>query len=379
MKFLKTLIKTTPIIIIILYTFVYSLACLSAYINPIHFKYFTFLSLAFPYLLIGMIPITIASFLLYKKKGFFVLLVLLAGYKNIFSTIGFHSNKEFSVLKQPQQFRVLSWNVCEFIDNQVSTDNYSSPRRKMLRYIKNTQPDILCLQDFKNHADTAEHIFFSNIKYITDTLKYPYYYFSVDNFPACTNFYVGYYGTIIFSKFPIIDSGKIAYDFIPETEHLAYATVNIHGKKVRIYNTHLHSMYLKADGREPKLDPRELNSRQNIYLYRSKMQTIRYYDSIHVQQAKMIQRNVSTCKLPFVFCADLNSVPSSYTYQTISKSLKDPFLKHGGGWGQTYSSISPTLRIDVILHNSLLQSIQYHCPPFLASDHYTVITDLQVQ
>ncbi|MFY7898726.1 MAG: endonuclease/exonuclease/phosphatase family protein [Chitinophagaceae bacterium] len=379
MKFLVRFFRIITIFAIIACTIIYAVSCLAPYINPIDFKYLTFLSLGFPYLLVAMLMATIVSFVVFKRYGFIFLLFFLLGFKSIFSTIGLHFNQTFTKQKSTKNFRVLSWNVCEMIDNQVIKDSFNAPRRRMMRFIQETQPDIICFQDFKNYSDTAETIFYDNIKFIKDTLKYPYNYFSIDNYPACKDFYIGNYGTIIFSRFPIIDTGRRAYDFVPKTEHLAYATMNIFGKKVRIYNTHLHSMYLKADGEVPQIDPRVLKNKQTISLYRKKMEQIRYYDSIHAVQAEMIENNLADCNIPFVFCADLNAVPSSYTYHTIKGNLKDPFTKHGQGWGQTYSSISSTLRIDVIFHQSSIQSIQYYCPPLVASDHYPVITDLQVQ
>ena len=77
-----------------------------------------------------------------------------------------------------------------------------------------------------------------------------------------------------------------------------------------------------------------------------------------------------------MFCADLNSVPSSYVYNHISKGLADAFLQNGFGWGASYYGLSPTLRIDVTLLSPQLKATQFSCPKLIASDHFPLVTDI---
>jgi endonuclease/exonuclease/phosphatase family metal-dependent hydrolase len=109
-------------------------------------------------------------------------------------------------------------------------------------------------------------------------------------------------------------------------------------------------------------------------------QKLRYFDSLHIHQAQLIKEQLNKCNLPFVFCADLNSVPSTYVYHHISQGLNDAFVQNGSGWSATYSDLSPTLRIDVTLMSKELNTTQFYCPKLKnASDHYPLVTDIIVK
>jgi endonuclease/exonuclease/phosphatase family metal-dependent hydrolase len=88
---------------------------------------------------------------------------------------------------------------------------------------------------------------------------------------------------------------------------------------------------------------------------------------------------MDTTKYPFIFCADLNSVPSSYVYQTLKSDLTDAFLSKGYGLGKTYEGLSPTLRIDVVLMSKSLKPTQYSSPQLPYSDHFPIITDIEIK
>ena len=366
-KFLKVCIWS--------YAVIYLLSCLTPYISPIHFPPFTFLALLFPCMLIGMLLNLLLGLFILKKKSFFLLLILLLGYKNIFSTTGFHKPKKFTQQKQTGTIRLLSWNVNDFVDCQKRCDTANSPRRNIMKFISSANADILCLQDFSSNENNESML--STLKYLQDSLKYQFYYFSVDD-PCKREYNSRRYGAIILSKFPITDSGRFAYNKKHLPEHLMYATVNINGKVLRLYNTHLRSMFLHWHGGYPDNNPFLIDDAEAIS-ESSTAKKLKYFDSLHTMQAILIKQQLNNCKLPYVFCADLNSVPSSYVYQQISSGLNDAFLQNGAGWGGTYSVISPTLRIDVVLLSKQLNSTQYYSPHTQnASDHYPVVTDIKI-
>ena len=352
---------------------VYAVGCLTPYINPINFNSYTYIALVFPYLLLAMLACCILSLFVIKKHAWIFFLLIFTGYKNIFSTTGFHFNKAFLQEKSPNTFRLLSWNVNDFVDNQVQSDKPNAPRRKILDFIKKSDADVLCFQDYRDYPEGAGY--YSSAKYIKDTLHYPYYYFSVDMFYSNSPSKEGY-GTAIFSRFPILDTGRTRYDWPDYPEHLSYADIKFPTRIIRFYNTHLRSMQLTADRRAEGKDYTFAQDDTAILFNETKLETIAYFDSIHIRQAQLIKQQLNTSKKLFVFCADLNSVPSSYVYQHISKGLNDAFLQNGFGWGATYDGLSPTLRIDVTLLHPQLKATQYYCPKLKASDHFPLISDI---
>ena len=357
-------------------TILYFLSCLTPWISPLYFRGFTYLSLLSPWLLLGMLLVLLLSSFFFRKYSLFFLLIILFGYKNIFSTIGFHYPKHFQQEKETNTIRLLSWNVDDFLNSEKRFDSSNSPRRNILDFIKSVNADVMCFQDFSSYEENR--LLASNIKYLVDTLKYHYYYFSVDN-PYEKEFYPHKYGTAIFSKYPIVDSGRFAYNWKHFPEHLMYATLNINNHPIRVYNTHLRSMMLHKFGKDSTEDYSFVQDDTVIIFNGHRYQKLLYYDSVHLQQAQLIKEELNKSPMPFIFCADLNSVPSSYVYQHISRGLKDAFIQNGTGWSATYSALSPTLRIDVVLMSKDLNSVQYYSPRIQnASDHYPVVTDIVI-
>jgi len=95
----NSLFKNIFFIAGIFYAAVYLTACLTPYINPAHFWPLTFLALGFVYLLVGMIILFLLSLLIFRKRSWIFLLILLAGFQNISSVFGFHGRKDFIAKK----------------------------------------------------------------------------------------------------------------------------------------------------------------------------------------------------------------------------------------------------------------------------------------
>jgi endonuclease/exonuclease/phosphatase family metal-dependent hydrolase len=77
-----------------------------------------------------------------------------------------------------------------------------------------------------------------------------------------------------------------------------------------------------------------------------------------------------------IICGDLNDVPNSYAYTTIGRGLKNAFREKGFGIGNTFSAISPTLRIDNIFTDKRFDVKQFVRIKKKLSDHYPIIADL---
>ena len=352
--------------------FLYLTACLTPYINPQHFFPMTFLALGFPLLLLGMIFWFLVSILFLKRKTWILFLLILAGYKNIHSTIGSSFSDNSLIEKKDNSFRVLSWNVKNFLLHELSQDTPGNAYKKVMAFIKSSNADFVCIQDFEQ-LDSI--IFLHPINYIKDSLHYPYTYFSVD-IDTTDRYGHSRYGTCIFSKVPIVNSGSMQYVGKKHfNESLGYADVAINNQKLRIFNTHLRSMYLSI--RDSKqYDFKYIIDDTMLVFHSSKFNKIKYFDTSHFNQTKVIKNAFDSTAIPFVFCADLNSVSSSYVYHQISRNLNDAFVQKGFGWGGTYSNLLPFLRIDVILMSKQLEATKYYSPKLELSDHYPVVADI---
>ena len=224
-----------------LFTIVYFLSCLTPYINPTKFYIFTFLPLLFPILLAGMLVWLLISFIFYRRKSWIFLLILFLGIENICSTFSFNIPKAFVQEKKATNLRVLSWNVEDFLDSQLHTDTVGNARRDMIAFIKEANADIVCIQDFSEKISPA---FRSGVNDVKATNNYGYYVFNKD-FDKQYYYAQSQYGTAIFSKYPIIDSGCYKYAGNHFKESLAYVDIKYKADTIRVFNTHLESMYLK--------------------------------------------------------------------------------------------------------------------------------------
>jgi len=96
-------------------------------------------------------------------------------------------------------------------------------------------------------------------------------------------------------------------------------------------------------------------------------------------QADIVHEVMGNSPHPYLICADLNDVPNSYTYFTVRGDLQDAFLKKGTGVGRSFTSLSPTLRIDYILANKELEVLQFKRITRKHSDHFMLVSDLVIK
>lgn len=370
----KAIFKWVVRAFILVTTVIYVAASCTSYINPIYYSLFTFLALGFPFILLIMLLASVLAIFCFRKRAWIFVVFLLIGIKNIIATTGLHPfAAKFKQEKPKGTIRLLSWNVNSFESSEVKNDTSNNNRRKMFAFIKETNPDIICLQDFRDFFNDGRY--YSNSKYLVDTLKYRYIYMAVDHFQYSAVGDVS--GTAILSKFPISDTGRITYNSKDNPEHIGFADINISNKNIiRFYNTHLSSMQLTAERKNAGLDYTYIQDDTAILFNKSKLERIAIFDSFHVKQAQLVKQQLNKSPVPFVFCADLNSVPSSYVYHHISSGLQDAFLQKGFGWGATYDGLSHTLRIDVTLLSPELKVVQHYSPKLKASDHFPLVTDI---
>jgi endonuclease/exonuclease/phosphatase family metal-dependent hydrolase len=350
---------------------VYLLACLVPYLNPQRWWFISFLGLGFPFLLLFVIFFAIGWLMILKPRLTLIsVLGLLIGFKSISVFLAFHKKQPFNYQKEPQSIRLVSWNVARFIELKKNNNKGSETRLKMFELIKQQDADVLCLQEFHTSTDSA---YYNNIKPIQQELGYPYYYFSFDN--DGDNHY---YSSIIFSRYPIIDTGRIRYPRPTLPDVLLHADLKVNNDTIRVFTTHLQSLqfgrkdYNKIDRIANARDSLLTNSRSIL----SKLKKGFSYRSI---QADLAHKIINDSPNPTIVCADLNDVPNSYTYFTVRGSMQDAFLKKGFGIGRTFSSLSPTLRIDYIFADSHFKIKQFNRIIRNYSDHYMLVADVQLK
>ena len=354
----------------VLASIAYLLACLAPRLDPAKWWFISLLGLGFAFIIVTLIAF-ILFWLVFKPKFIFISLIpLLIGWKSITIFFAFHIPEKFDYDKPPGTFRLVHWNVARFIEWRKNNNKGSQPRMKMMDQIKEQNADVICMQEFFTSVDPQ---YYDNLHYIMKELGYPYFFYSWDN-----DGYHQWNGQIIFSRFPIIDSGMVRFPKPSQPEALIHVDVQVGKDTVRIYTTHLQSVkFKKADYdkiEDIKKNDGVVQNSKSIY---SKLRT----GVVHrARQAEVVKEVTSCSPYPYVLTGDFNDVPNSYAYATItSDSLQDAFLVTGLGIGRTYSYIAPTLRIDYMLTTKNFKVRQFNRILKNLSDHYMLVADLELQ
>lgn len=239
-------------------------------------------------------------------------------------------------------------------------------RGRILGGLTEINPDILCLQEFYTSEEKGD---FNNIDTLKHILKTDYFH---TEYTATLRKY-DHWGVATFSKYPIINQGKIIFN--TKSNNLCiYSDIVINQDTIRVYNIHLQSISFSKDDNkfledvisEQKNAEDEVGNSKNI-LRRLKRAFLK-----RAKQADMIALHMKSCRYKIIVCGDFNDTVSSYAYQQLSKNLKDTFIEKGFGFGRTYAGKWPQFRIDYILH-----SRELHCSGFKRSietftDHYPI-------
>lgn len=357
----------TNIIVVIFFL----LSCLAPYLNPQKWWVITFLGLGFPFLLLVVIFFLFSWLILLKPRLALISgIAILLSLKSISVFFAFHKTGKFNYTKEQGTIRIVSWNVARFIELRENNNKGSNIRKKMLAQLKEQNADVLCLQEF--HSSINKN-YYNNIETIQNELGYPYFYFVYD-----LDGDEMFYNSIIFSRYPIVDTGMIRYPRPTLPEVLMHADIKVGNDTIRVYTTHLQSVQLgmKDYERIGKIKSGEDSLVSNSRNILSKVKKGFSYRSI---QADIIAEVIGDSPHPVIFGADLNDVPNSYTYFKVKRNMQDAFLKKGFGIGRTFSGLSPTLRIDYIFADRNFKIRQFARVVKKLSDHYMLVADVQLK
>jgi len=371
-SFIRKFTKWIFISLTILVCIVFLLACLSPYVSPAKWAPIGFLSLAAPYLAVLLIFSVI--FWLVAKPVFSLmpLITLLIGWKQLSVICAWHPSHSFSSEHKPDSvLRIITWNVRGLygISNSPYTQNKN--RNEIASLVNNLDPDVICLQEF-NYLTNPGELNYGNVNLFTKNS--PYYYFSKD-FTNKAHSYFG--GTILFSKYPIIDTFKIKFTGF-NSESMIYADI-VKGKDtIRVYTQHLQSFdFTNTDYRnmEKIKDPDKASIQASKNLY-SKMKGAFLQ---RAWQADTVRKSLDKSPYPSIICGDFNDVPNSYTYFHIRGNRQDAFLSSSFGIGRSYNALAPTLRIDYILPDEHFNILQFDMVDEGLSDHHLLVTDVSLK
>jgi len=334
------------------------LAYLSPYINPTQFWIPSFVGLAYPWLLL-LNFLFIIFWLLFKKKYFlFSLACIILGWGHLTSFLGLSL---FSGSSTGKEIRVMTYNM-----NGTKNSNYEEFARKKAKKIKIDVPflsflkkngpyDIMCFQESLRFfmQPIADHL---GLEHVFVKIK-----------PGI--------GTSIISRYPILNSG--GFSFKNSLNSFVWIDVEVNNKKLRIYSIHLQSNRVSEET-DKVIKKGDIKDKKTWLDIKSVLTKIKRSTQKRIAQAEIIADHMNKSPYPVIVCGDFNDSPQSYAYQIIAKNLKDTFQEKGFGLGSTYAGNIPALRIDYILTDKKLKTLDCSIIKEKHSDHYPVVSTISI-
>ncbi|SEW08760.1 Metal-dependent hydrolase, endonuclease/exonuclease/phosphatase family [Chitinophaga arvensicola] len=368
MRFLRLFTKGFFLIINFAVVLLFLAACLAPYISPAWFWPISFLTLAFPFLL-GVLVIFFIGWLFFNYRYTLVSgIALLLGWKSISAFVAFKMPSGNKAMTGDSTLTIMSYNVSQFGLYREKDSKYN--RQAMFAMIKKQALDIACFQDFYTSEKKND---FNNREDISREMELPYRYFSSD----FNRDGMQHWGSIIYSRFPIIASDKVKMSVGPRSESLIYADIVKDDDTLRIINMHLESYRFNEKDYSAI---RKIKNQEDTGLKATKsiIQKMREAYIRRSQQADIVGDFIRQSPYPVIVCGDFNDTPASYTYFTIKGDLQDAFLQKGLGIGRTFTGLAPTLRIDYIFVSNHFKVNSFRKINSDLSDHYPVITNLSL-
>ncbi|RIV20594.1 endonuclease [Fibrisoma montanum] len=228
--------------------------------------------------------------------------------------------------------KVFSYNVGMFnLSDYWSRHRSSPPIRRTLNYVLRYDAPIKCFQEFCSSTTLPEYN-------MVRRLRNAGYEHSVVLYPELLGTDYGDVGVAIFSKYPIIHSGREIFN---GRNGLVWANIKVGNDTIRIINVHLHSMGIRV-GKVLRQD--ELTGVKQET--RGILSALRFGFMERREQVRKVERHITESEFPVIVTGDHNDTPYSVVYERLRRILRNSFEAAGSGFGFTYNRPPGFIRID---------------------------------
>ncbi|MDO5971687.1 endonuclease/exonuclease/phosphatase family protein [Flavivirga aquimarina] len=336
LSFINKIIYFINIIVALLLLFSFALP----FLPPKTFSLLSVLNLGVSFLILVNVLFFIFWLVKLKKQLMLSFFVLFIGYISFGSLYKFSSSKK---IESPNNIKVMNYNVRLF--NLYDWIPEKNIENKIIDFIKEETPEILSIQEYHPHKNIDLSFF-----------KHKYEKLSGKKTK---------YGQAIFSQYPIVNSGSIAF---PNTGNNAIFADIVKGiDTIRIYNIHLESLHIDTNVETlKKEDSERLFNRIGATF---KMQQF---------QTELFLMHKKKCKHKMIICGDFNNTTFSYVYRKIKGNLNDTFKEAGNGFGRTHDFKFFPMRIDFIFSDEAFSVNGFKAYDAHYSDHYPIMATLDL-
>jgi endonuclease/exonuclease/phosphatase family metal-dependent hydrolase len=306
-------------------------------------------------------PIILANLFLFlllilakRKVAILPLAVLIIGWH--FVGITFQLPKKDDEKNQESQLSVISYNL-HMLSYPKPGEEIKESRENLIKWLKEEDSDIKCFQEFYQDFTTPSR---NALKILGKDAGYNYSYQIINGNPKKIS-----HGMVIFSKYPIVNEGRV-FD-TRRNNGVIFADIKVNKDTIRVYNAHLESMSINSEALS-NIDGIKEN-------YRITLRKLRNGQVTRASQLGVLKDHMKNSPHVNILVGDFNDVPYSYTYFEIRKQMHNAFEKAGRGFGFTYNKVLFFLRIDNIFFESPLKAHNFKTHREVDySDHYPVST-----
>jgi len=323
------------------------LSYLSVIIDPAKAWFFTLFGLLYPVVLLVTAVLFIWSLVRRSHMRLVLFLVLLP---SLFFAGRYFRFRE----KEPQNpatLKIVSYNVGLFAHGQGEQSRLALAD-SVSAWLNSLDADILCLQEFFLPTDVPMERWLKK--------HFPGYdaqYYVTVNKNGCA-------GNLTLSRRPVVAKGKHSFE---KSANLALWTdIKLDSSTVRIYNCHFESYNISLSGL--------VKGMGNDHFREQTERKMRRSITERPKQVADVLRGVESAPVRSLVLGDFNDGPLSYTYFRLLRGRRDSFTRAGKGFGATYRSLWPLLRIDYMLYPKDLEAVSFHIGKQKYSDHYPLIS-----
>ena len=330
---------------------------LSDHINPTDFPLLANLGLTFPIFIVVNLAF-LAFWLIVKKRYAIITFVgLLIGYVPIrtYCPLNIRADAPEGCIK------VMSYNVYNF-----STWTEQSQRSEILDYIKEQNPDILCLQEVGLWGWKEEMV--------DSVLGGIYHYRDSADCQGTGD------AVHIFSKMPIVGKDHIKYASRANSSAAFHIVMGKEDTTTVVVN-HFESTGLSLEDRSAFHAMMKGGVSRNDAERESRLlwQKLAEATAIRAPQADAVAKYVEARKnKSIILVGDFNDSPISYVHYRLASLLNDCYVASGNGPGISYHYNAFYVRIDNIMCSDDWMPYDCHIDNNIkASDHYPIVCMLK--
>jgi endonuclease/exonuclease/phosphatase (EEP) superfamily protein YafD len=228
--------------------------------------------------------------------------------------------------------RVMTWNV-HFGSSGVD---------RLIRALERFQPDVVCLQEAKAYRQRRDPV---------PELR--------EAFPQWHWARQGEF--VVASRFPLVTSRPRPLSDRKGLRPSLAVTLQAKGTTLTVFNVHWSTAATST------------NLTRNL---RQPESYLKHSHQVRMKQAEGVRRLVAEARGPVLVAGDFNTPPRSQPYRRLTAALQDCFARGGWGWGYTYRSDRPILRIDYVFASPEVKVRRCFVPRIGGSDHRPVVADV---